>query len=273
MTDLDIPTYEQIETILVKVATNYSSMALVFYDVFYNQTPMDVTFQMYNEAGVLQTYTIPNRAKDMRYILNGDNNPESRVFANAGALYQDIQNGDVYVKKTNNSATGWSLLVSSEDLAKYVIKGTGTPQGHVTGNVGLLYVDGLNAALYIKTTATGNTGWTLISANTSNLAKRDLSNITNSYVVTQKGTTSGTGFQAWYRRSNDGWCEQWGIADYGSSPLVITFPRTFSSMNFVAIVSTDGGYANVSEKYNNGIRVTNSVNNVKINWMASGFSQ
>ena len=56
-------TYDQIATMLSKLATNYSNLASVFYDVFYNTTPEDVTFQMYDESGTLQTYTIPNRAR------------------------------------------------------------------------------------------------------------------------------------------------------------------------------------------------------------------
>ena len=57
---ITVPSFEQIETVLTKLATNYSNMAILFYDIFYNTTPMDVTFQMYDEAGELQTYTIPN---------------------------------------------------------------------------------------------------------------------------------------------------------------------------------------------------------------------
>lgn len=41
-------------------------------------------------------------------------------------------------------------------------RGTGTPEGTVTASPGSVYLD-LSGALYIKTTGTGNTGWSLAS--------------------------------------------------------------------------------------------------------------
>ena len=67
---------------------------------------MDVTFQMFDESGMLQTYTIPNRAKDMENILNSDSaevsgSPEGHVEAGRGVIFQDLTNGDLYIKKTS----------------------------------------------------------------------------------------------------------------------------------------------------------------------------
>ena len=178
MAELPIVTFEQIETILSKVATNYSELALVFYDVFYNTTPMDVTFQMFDEAGVLQTYTIPNRAKDFNYILNGEGNPENKVAASMGSIYQDLTNGNLYIKQIDGGKTGWNEFVVQEDLDSYLLKGTGSPEGLIEGQKGLLYVDTAGSSLYIKTTSTGTQGWYLISANTDDLANRSLDNLT-----------------------------------------------------------------------------------------------
>ena len=46
-----VPTYEQISTILQKLATNYSNMASIFYNIFYNPEPSYVDIDLYNEAG------------------------------------------------------------------------------------------------------------------------------------------------------------------------------------------------------------------------------
>lgn len=176
---ITVPTFEQIETILSKLATNYSNLAIIFYDIFYNTTPMDVTFQMYDEAGVLQTYTIPNRAKDMSNILSGSGSPQGDISATKGVLYQDLENGDLYIKLTSSGDTGWSKFVTGEEFENYLMSGIGSPEEVVVANRGTMFVDKVHAALYIKTTTEGNTGWALISANTENLANRDLDNLTS----------------------------------------------------------------------------------------------
>lgn len=176
---ITVPTYEQIETILTKLATNYSNLAIIFYDVFYNTTPMDVTFQMYDESGVIQTYTIPNRAKDRSNILNGSGSPQGTVEASTGTIYQDLESGDLYIKETSSGNVGWVKFVTSDDLKKVVIEGIGHPEGIQAAAKGTLYIDKINAELYIKTEDNSYTGWALISANTSNLANRDLSNLSS----------------------------------------------------------------------------------------------
>lgn len=176
---ITVPTYDQIETILTKLATNYSNLAILFYDIFYNTEPKEVTFQMYNEEGVLETYTIPNRAKDMRNILSGNGSPQGSIIASKGVLYQDLTNGDLYIKETPYGDTGWARLITKEELDSIFLNGIGIPEGVVIADKGTLYVDKTNAALYIKTTLTGSMGWNLISADTENLANRDLSNLTS----------------------------------------------------------------------------------------------
>ena len=178
MAELTFATYEQIETILTKVANNYSELARVFYNVFYNVTPMDVTFQMFDEAGVLQTYTIPNRAKDFTYILNGEGSPEGNVEASKGSTYQDLTNGNLYIKQTDGGNEGWSEFLVQEELDSYLLKGEGIPEGEISAEKGTLYIDIISSSLYIKTTSTGTQGWLLISANTEDLANRDLNNLT-----------------------------------------------------------------------------------------------
>ena len=176
---ITVPSFEQIETILSKLATNYSNMAIIFYDIFYNTEPKDVTFQMYDEAGILQTYTIPNRAKDMSNILNGDGSPQGVIGATKGTIYQDLTNGSLYIKLTSSGNTGWTEFVTNQELHNIIVEGIGSPEEIVMADKGVLYVDKANSGLYIKTTTEGNTGWVLISANTENLVDRDLSNLTS----------------------------------------------------------------------------------------------
>jgi hypothetical protein len=168
---------------LTKLATNYSNLAIVFYDIFYNTTPMDVTFQMFDESGVIQTYTIPNRAKDMKNILNSESSevtgsPEGQVEATRGTIYQDLDNGDLYVKETPSGAIGWSKFLRYSDLQEIIMEGIIPPKGSIVAKRGTLYVDKANAGLYMKLTSSGSEGWALISADTEKFANRDLSNLT-----------------------------------------------------------------------------------------------
>lgn len=179
MAAIDVPTFEQIATILSQLSTNYTNIFADYYNLFYNPTPMDITVQIYDDAGNLNTITIPNRAKDRRYILNGNGDPNNSVSAPKGSVYQDLTNGKAYIKQfANTDNTGWSEFMTLESLEDFIIQGAGNPEGVVTTVKGVLYVDKTNAALYLKSTATGNTGWILISADTANLVNRDLSNLT-----------------------------------------------------------------------------------------------
>ena len=178
MTTLNIATYSQIVTVLSQLATNYTNIFIDYYNIFYNPEPMDVTIQYYTDSGELKTITIPNRAKDRSYILNGEGNPEGVVSAGQGALYQDLKNGNLYLKQQATlDQTGWNAVITAEDLSNFVVQGSGSPEGIEVQPKGVLYIDMTNAALYIKSTSTGNTGWELISADTSNLANKDLSNL------------------------------------------------------------------------------------------------
>lgn len=178
---ITVPTYEQIEIILSKLATNYSNLASVFYDVFYNSEPQDVTFQMFNENGELQTYTIPNRAKDMQNIRDGEGNPEGSVAGSMGTLYQDLKNAKLFIKETPSGNEGWAQLATEDYLNNIFMRGLGSPEGVVSASKGVLYIDANNASLYIKSTITGTTGWILlaIDIDTTTLANVDLSNLSS----------------------------------------------------------------------------------------------
>ena len=159
-TELDLPTYEQIAKILSQLMTNYNALIENFYDLFYNPVAMDITISLYTVDGVLKTYTIPNRAKDNRYIMNGEGTPEGNVVAAIGTIYQDTKNGVLYIKQTGTDRTGWNRV--GGDVC--IVSGSGSPEGVLARSMGTLYVDTSNADLYIKSVNYGKTGWTLISS-------------------------------------------------------------------------------------------------------------
>ena len=160
MADIQVATYEQIAVLLSQLQTNYSNIANNYYDIFYNTTPMDVEIQLYDAQGNLNNYVIPNRAKDFRYMRNGQGSPEGTISASVGTVYQDTLNGNLYIKQLGDSFVGWTLINKEDDS---ILKGSGSPEGVVTANKGQPYIDTTNAALYIKSTGYSNSGWSLIS--------------------------------------------------------------------------------------------------------------
>ena len=183
---LEIATYQQILTILTQLATNYTSLFTDYYNMFYNETPMDITLKIYDAEGNLipdqdgtAPIVVPNRAKDRTYLLNGTGEPENFVTASRGATYQDLTNGRVYIKLAGDgTANGWSPIITQANVDDYVLQGEGSPEGIVESSRGIVYVDILNALIYIKTTPTGNTGWVGVNAGVVNPANADLSNLT-----------------------------------------------------------------------------------------------
>lgn len=179
MSEINAATFEQIEDILSRLATNYSNMADLLFNIFYNQEPGDYQLQMFDKAGVLQTYTIPNRAKDRAHLLNGEGNPEGNVLGNVGDLYQDLQSGELYIKQTPNSTAGWLRILDKDDLEELIIQGSGSPEEVVSAKKGTLYIDSDSVTIYIKTTTTGTFGWVALGGGTAGgVANTSLSNLT-----------------------------------------------------------------------------------------------
>ena len=108
--ELQPATFEDIATLLGHLMTNYANMARLFNDMFFSTAPKTLTLQLYDEEGVLQTYYIPNRASDFRYITNGEGNPEGIKAAGVGTLYQDTLNGELYIKQSGDDTEGWTKI-------------------------------------------------------------------------------------------------------------------------------------------------------------------
>lgn len=156
---IDIPTNNEIVVLMTRLLTNYTELINNFYDVFFNPTPMEVTMKWSDQNGNINTVVIPNRAKDREYILNGQGSPEGVVVASAGTLYQDLLNGEVYIKQSASSALGWFLLITSDMLSNIIQQGLGSPEGVVSASKGIIYVDKTVGEAYIKQTSSGTTGW------------------------------------------------------------------------------------------------------------------
>lgn len=156
MADID-----QISTVLGKLQSNYTELANKYFDIFYNPEPMDVTLEWYDENGDLQTYTIPNRAKDLSFIMNGDEDPEGVTPAPRSTIYQNTATGEVFIKTSGTALTksGWFKIINEATLGEFLIKGNGAPNGRITGKLGTLYIDNSSGVLYVKTTPTSSTGW------------------------------------------------------------------------------------------------------------------
>ncbi len=105
---------------LTELLTNTVNMTSVFYDIFLNPVPMDVTFQQYNDNNELITVTIPNRAKDRQIALTGAGSPEGVVSAPIGTAYVDTLNEDIYFKMSGDDASGWVQFITFQDLNEAV---------------------------------------------------------------------------------------------------------------------------------------------------------
>lgn len=147
-----------------RLQLNYTSLVKQFYDIFFNPTPMYVTLTFRDKEGEEVEVTIPNRAKDQKYVTNGEGSPIANLIASdKGTLYQDVTNGEVYIKYGSN-ADEWTLLISKNELNSIIRQVQGSPEGSEVAPLGVLCVDTQNGWLYMKRTSTGNTGWVRIDS-------------------------------------------------------------------------------------------------------------
>jgi len=103
---------EQIITLLEYLFTNMNNLDRLYYDMFINTKPMDLSLERYNEDGIKETYTIPNRAKDKLTVLQGKNTPEGYVDSGVGHMYFDTLNNEIYIKMTDSGTYGWTKIMT-----------------------------------------------------------------------------------------------------------------------------------------------------------------
>lgn len=113
LTNLDI---NELTTLLNQLFVSMNNTDAVMYDIFFNTTPMDVILKRYDENGVLQSYTIPNRAKDTQQTLKGTTPPNGVQIANIGVFYLDVSSYSIYYKASGSDAFGWVKIFSSANF-------------------------------------------------------------------------------------------------------------------------------------------------------------
>ena len=199
--NLDVNTYEQIVAVLTRIANNYSNMAGTFYDVFYNPEEKNVTFQMINESGDVQDYTVANLSLSNRYRKEGTVYPEGNVPAAKGTIYQDRADGEAYIKKIDGGSEGWFQLINRATMDGYIQQGNIDPNGvwdaeaaryvgTVEASAGALYINTETTELYIRLKESDSESkkyWALINTAVESLARADLSNVTT---ITGDGATA-----------------------------------------------------------------------------------
>jgi len=123
------------------------------------------------------------------FIKYGNGSPEGVVSAQKGSIYLNLDGGvntSFYVKTfndVNNPKIGWQALadfgtailpftdlyatgdvrLGTDASHIYITKGHGTPENNVSAPPGSIYLNldgGTNTSFYVKTSGTGNTGWT-----------------------------------------------------------------------------------------------------------------
>ena len=105
---------------LTELLQNSVNMASVFYDIFLNPEPMDVTLTQINADGEAVTISIPNRAKDMQLATVGVGSPEGLVEAGEGKIYVDSETLTCYIKVTGTGTTGWNIILTEQGVYTYI---------------------------------------------------------------------------------------------------------------------------------------------------------
>ena len=150
----------QIAIVLSQLVHNYNVLAQNWFKVFYDSTP-DGNIQLifFDEEGNPKNYKTCNRAYDRKFRIQGEGEPEDKVSAPIGTIYQDTKNGAIYFKATQEeddvTPRGWQQL---QPLDKYHSFGSGEPSE--TAEIGHLYTDKQTGYLYMNT----SNGWQQVGA-------------------------------------------------------------------------------------------------------------
>lgn len=131
---------KQIQTQLAVLETSYANMTRTYYDMFYNNTPMDITLQIYDESGVLKTITVPNRAKSSTSTLTYPGSPEGVLDASLGALVINTVDNSLWYKTSQNGSDGWIKLANENALSDEYLKKNGN--GELLTNLNASHIEG-----------------------------------------------------------------------------------------------------------------------------------
>jgi microcystin-dependent protein len=182
---------EDIINALSTLYFNLNEIERIYYDMFINPVPMDVTFQRYDDTGKLETITLPNRAKDAQATLTGVGDPNGAVSASVGSFYLDTSTYNLYYKSSGSDSQGWILLWSGLNL----VEGTNYLAPNGDGSQ-LTNLNMTNAGSGILNVLRGGTG----SAGITGVVKGNGSSPMTAAVdgVDYLGVSSMTGLVAYY---------------------------------------------------------------------------
>lgn len=107
---------EQIEAQLSMLQTSYGGILRTYYNMFYNNSPMDVQISIYNDNGALETILVPNRAKFLEGCISGKGSPEGSVEQGLGTFYVDEITKNLYFKTTSRGTDGWQLIYTTSNF-------------------------------------------------------------------------------------------------------------------------------------------------------------
>lgn len=113
---------------LSQLLMNVTEITRLYFNMFVNTEPMDLSISQYDSEGSLKTYIVPNRAKD-RLVLMGTENPNGTLASFVGTLYMNTDTRTLYLKTTGASDTnGWKAIIFEEKIIEplYVDYATGT---------------------------------------------------------------------------------------------------------------------------------------------------
>lgn len=123
--------------------------------------------ETYEAQTIAQVRAIPNPSdRDFCFVGAADGSGEFRIYRfNRASLAPD--DGDEILAPDNPyilTGRWYKMPVASAAGGGAVLTGSGSPTGTVDGELGQLYVDNTNGALYMKLTALGDFNWTLLAS-------------------------------------------------------------------------------------------------------------
>jgi microcystin-dependent protein len=236
MTDSNLDIIRTQEDLINAVSVLYFNLMeieRIYYDMFINPTPMDVEFQRYDDAGVLERILLPNRAKDATPIATGDGNPNNKQVANPGALYLDVSSLNLYFKSSGTDNQGWVLLysVANLDIEQFL-----KPNGDGSRLTNLNANNIASGTLAVERGGTGNNGTItgLVKANGMAAYAAAVDGV--DYI----GPLSMVGMVVYYPVNPNGKITGWLVCN-GASYNPTDYPRLFNVIGYTYGEVTEGG--------------------------------
>lgn len=113
-------TMEQLEAIqsqLAMLQSDYKNILRTYYNMFYNPIPMNISLKLYNDEGIIETITVPNRASDTSsYTKIYHGNPQGNVLGNLGELCLDTDANNLYYNVDSQGSEGWTEIRTMENF-------------------------------------------------------------------------------------------------------------------------------------------------------------